>query len=87
MDKKYTRQIWHGEGHPNKVVRDDDDSDTTEPVEHDGIGELLDDLHQGVFSNVRVSTSTSEGNSDHEHNIQFKVEGTSEQFVKLVRNA
>ena len=34
-----------------------------------------------------MSTSASEGNSDYEHNIQLEIEGTSEQFVKLVRNA
>ena len=26
MDKKYTCWIWHGEGDPNEVVRDDDDA-------------------------------------------------------------
>ena len=58
MDKKYTRWIWHGEGDSNEVVRDDDDteddSDAAGPVEHSGIRELLDDLHQGVCSNVRM---------------------------------
>ena len=82
MDKKYICWIWHGEGDPNEVVRNDDDiendSDAAEPVEHDGIGELLDDLHQGVCSNVCMSTSASEGNSNHEHNIRLEVEGTSE---------
>ena len=38
MDKKYTCQIWHGEGDPNEVVRDDDDtkddSDVAKPVEY-----------------------------------------------------
>ena len=47
----------------------EDDSDAAEPIEHGGIGELLDDLHQDICSNVRMSTSTSEGNFDHEHNI------------------
>ena len=45
MDKKYTCWIWHVEGDPNEVVHDDDDteddSDITEPIERDGIGELL----------------------------------------------
>ena len=81
MDKKYTCWIWHGEGDPNEVVHDDDDiednSDAVEPIEHGGIGKLLDDLHQGVCSNVRMSTIASESNSDYEHNIQFEVEGTS----------
>ena len=71
MDKKYTCLIWHGEDNPNEVVRDDDDteddSDAAEPVKYGGIGELLDDLYQDVCSKVRMSTSTSEGNSDHEH--------------------
>ena len=34
-----------------------------------------------------MSTSAFEGNSDHEHNIQLKVEGTSEQFAKPARDA
>ena len=66
----------------SEVVCDDDntedDNDTAEPVEHGSIGELLDDLHQGIYSNVYMSTSVSEGNSDHEHNIRLEVEGTSE---------
>ena len=82
MDKKYIYWIWHGEGDLNKVVHDDDDteddSDAAEPVEYDGIEELFEDLHQGVCSNICISTSASEGNSDHEHNIQLEVEGTSE---------
>ena len=69
MDKKYARWIWYGEGDPNEVVCDNDDtkddSDTAKPVEHGGIGELLDDLHQDVCLNVHMSTSASEGNSDH----------------------
>ena len=54
MDKKYTHRIWHRESDPNKVMRDnddiEDDSDAVESVEHDGIGSLLDDLHQDVRS-------------------------------------
>ena len=73
MDKKYTCWIWHGESDPNKVVHDDDDteddSDAAEPIEHSDIGELLDDLYQDVCSNICMSTSASEGNSDHDHNI------------------
>ena len=69
MDQKNTNWIWHGEGDPNEVVCDDDDieddSDVAEPIEYSGIGELLDYLHQGVCSNVCMSTSASEGNSDH----------------------
>ena len=49
MDKKYTRWIWHGEDDLNEVVHNDDDteddSDAAESIEHDGIGELLDNLH------------------------------------------
>ena len=82
MDKKYTYWIWHREGDLNEVVYDDDDteddSNTIESIEHSDIRELLDDLHQDVCSNVCMSTSASEGNSDHEHNIQLEVEGTSE---------
>ena len=41
MDKKYTCQIWHEEGDPNEVVRDDDDteddSDAAGSIEHSGI--------------------------------------------------
>ena len=73
------------------MVRDDDDteddSDATGPVEHSGIEKLLDDLHQDASSNIRMSTTTSESNSDHKHNIQLEIEGTSEQFAKLVRDA
>ena len=73
MDKKYTCWIWHGEGDPNKVVCDDDDteddSDAGGRVEHSGIGELFDNVHQGACSNVRLSTIASESNSDHEYNI------------------
>ena len=69
MDKKYTCWIWHEEDDPNKVVRDnndtEDNSDAAKPVEHNGIGELLDDLYQVVCSNVCISISASEGNSDH----------------------
>ena len=69
MDKKYTCWIQHGEDDLNEIVHNDDDteddSDVTKPIEHDGIEELLDDLHQGVCSNVCMSTSASEGNSDH----------------------
>ena len=90
MDKKYTYWIWHGEGDPNEVVRNDndteDDSDTAEPVKYSGIEELLDDLHQDVCSNVYMSTSASEDNSDHKHNIWLEIEGTSEQFTNLVRD-
>ena len=91
MDKKYTCWIQHGKGDPNEVMHDnddtEDDSDAAEPVKHGGIKELLDDLHQDVCSNVHMSTNVSEGNSDHEHNIRLKVEETSEQFVKLIRDA
>ena len=91
MDKKYTYCIQHGKGDPNEIVHDDDDtkddSDAVEPVKHGGIGELLDDLHQDVCSNICMSTSTSEGNSDHKYNIQREVEETFEQFAKLVRDA
>ena len=56
MDKKYTCWTWHGEGDPNEVVHDNDDtkddSDADGPVKHSGIEELLDDLHQGACSNV-----------------------------------
>ena len=73
MDKKYTCWTQHGEGNPNEVVHDDDetenDSDANGPVEHSGIGKLLDDLHQGACSNVRMNTAASESNSDYEHNI------------------
>ena len=69
MDKKYTCWIWHEEDDPNEVIRDDDDteddSDAAEPVEQSGIGELLDDLHQDIYSNIRMSTNTSKGNFDH----------------------
>ena len=78
-------------GDPTEVVRDDDDteddSDAAEPVEYGGIGELLDDLYQGVCLSIRISTGASEGNSNYEHNIRLEVEGTYEQFVKLVRDA
>ena len=47
-------------------------------IEYDGIEKLLDDLHQDVYSNICMSTSTSEGNSDHEHNIWLEVEEISE---------
>ena len=91
MDKKYTCWIWHGEGDPNEVVRDDDDieddSNVAGSVEHSGIEELLDDLHQGTCSNIHMNTATSESNSDHEYNIRLEVEGTSEQFVKLVKDS
>ena len=91
MDKKCTCWIWHGEGDPNEVVRDDndteDDSDAAGPVKHSGIEELLDNLHQGTCSNVWMNTAASESNFDYEHNILLEIEGTSEQFVKLVRNA
>ena len=91
IDKKYTCWTWHGEDDPNEVVRDDDDtkddSDADGSVEHMGIGELLHDLHQGACSNVQVNTAASESNSDYEHNIQREIERTSEQFVKLVRDA
>ena len=64
------------------MVRDDDDteddSDVAGPVKHSGIEELLDDLHQGTCSNVRINTAASESNFDHEHNIRLEVEGTSE---------
>ena len=91
MDKKYTRWIWHGEGDPNEVVHDDDDteddSDAAGPVKHSGIEKLLDDLHQDICSNVCISTTASKSNSDHEHNIRLEVKGTSKQFAKLVRDA
>ena len=58
--------------------RTEDDSDTAGPVEHSGIGKLLDDLHQDACSNICMSTTASESNFDHEHNIRLKVEGTSE---------
>ena len=65
--------ILHGEGDLNEVVRDDndteDDSDAAGLVEHSGIGELLDNLHQDACSNVRMSTTVSKSNFDHEHNI------------------
>ena len=74
--------IWHGEGDPNEVVRDNDDtkddSDAAGPVEQSGIRELLDDLYQGVCSNIRISTTAFESNFDHEHNIRLEVEGISE---------
>ena len=73
------------------MVRDDDDteddSDAAGPIEDSGIGELLDDLHHDVYSNVRMSTTASESNYDHKHNIWLEVEGTSEQFAKLVRDS
>ena len=73
MDKKYTCQTWYGKDDPNEVVYNDndteDDNDADGPIEHSGIGELLDDLHQGVCSNVRMNTAASESNSDHKHNI------------------
>ena len=76
---------------PNEVVHDDnnneDDSNADKTVEHDGIGELLDDLYQDIWSNVRISTSASEDNFDHEHNIRLEGEGTFELFAKLVRDA
>ena len=74
MDKKYTRWIWHGEGDPNEVVHDDteDDSDAAKLAEHDGIRELLDDSYQDICSNVCISTSVFEDNSDHEHNIRLR---------------
>ena len=56
----------------------EDDSDAAEPIEYSGIEKLLDDLHQIVCSNVCISTSASEGNSDHEHNIRLEVEETFE---------
>ena len=82
MDKKYTRWIWHGEGDPNEVVYDDDDIDAAEPIEHGGIGSLLDDLHHHSTSNVSISTYASQGSSDHEYNID-EVAGTFEQLAKL----
>ena len=74
MDKKYTCWIQHGEGDPNEVVHDDDDTeddsiDGAGLVEYSGIEKLLDDLHQGACSNVRMNTVVSECNSDHEYNI------------------
>ena len=48
---------------------------------------LLDDLHQGACSDVRMNIAASKSNFDHKHNIQLEVEGTSEQFAKLVRDA
>ena len=89
MNKKYTCWIWHGEGDPTEVMHDDDDteddSDAGGSVEHSGIRELLNDLYQGACSNVCMSTTTSESNYDYDHNIRLEVEGTSEQFAKLVR--
>ena len=80
--KKYTYWIWYGEDDPNEVVRDDDDteddSDAAEPIKYGGIEKLLDDLHQGACLNIRMSTTASESNSDHEHNIRLEVEGTYE---------
>ena len=65
----------------NEVVHDDDDikddSDPVEPVEHDGIDSLLDNLYQDICSNVSMSISVFEGSSDHEHNIN-EVEETFE---------
>ena len=90
MYKKYTHQRWHGEGDLNKVVRNDDDieddSDTTKPIEHGGIGSLLDELHQDIHSNIPMSTSASEDSSNHEHNIN-EIKETSKQFAKLIRDA
>ena len=90
IDTKYTRWIWYREGDLNEVAHDDDDieddSDAVKPIKYDGIDSLLDDLHQGVHSNVSMSTSISEGSFDHKHNIN-EVEETYEQFVKLVRDA
>ena len=34
-----------------------------------------------------MNITTSESNSDYEHNIWLEVEGTSEQFAKLVRDS
>ena len=45
----------------------EDDSDVDGSVEHSGIGELLDDLHQSACSNVCMNTAASESNSDHEY--------------------
>ena len=91
MDKKYICWIQHGEDDPNEVVHDDDDieddSDVARPIEHSGIEKLLDDLHQDTYSNICMSTTASESNSDYEHNIWLEVEGTSKQFAKLVRDA
>ena len=82
MDKKYTCWTWHEKDDWNEVVCNDDDieddSDADGPVEHSGIGELLDDLHQDACSNVCMNTAASESNSDHEHNNGLEVEGTSE---------
>ena len=81
MDEKYTCQIQHRLGDPNEVVRDnddtEDDSDAAEPIKNDGIGSVLDHLHQDIHSNVPMSTSAFEDSSYHEHNIN-KVEGTYE---------
>ena len=55
-----------------------DDSDAAGLVKHSSIGELLDNLYQGDCSNIRMSTTASESNSDHEHNIRLEVEGISE---------
>ena len=87
MDKKYTCWTWHGEGDPNEVEHDDDDTeddnDTNGPIVHSGIEKLLDDLHQDACSNVWMNTAASESNYDHEHNIQLKLEGTSESLQNL----
>jgi Transposase family tnp2/Domain of unknown function (DUF4218)/Transposase-associated domain len=99
MDKKYTRWVWHGEGDPyapvrheghQMVMRHDDHREdvggAAEPAEHSGIGSLLHDLHQGVQSNVPITTCAPESSSDHEHHID-EIEGCSEQFAKLVKDA
>ena len=57
--------IWHGESDLNEVMHDDgdikDDNAAAAPIEYDGIGSLLDDLHQDIHSNISMSTSASEG--------------------------
>ena len=87
IDKKYTCWIQHGEGDPNEVVYDDDDteddSDAAGPIKHSGIEKLLDDLHQGASSNVRMSTTTSENNSDLEHNIHLRQKGLLNSLQSL----
>ena len=55
----------------------EDDSDAAKPIKYDGIGSLLDDLHQDVRSNIPMSISASEGSSNHKHNIN-EIEETSE---------
>ena len=86
MDKSYTHWIWHEEGDPTEVMSDDDDSDADALPKHGGINSLLDDLRQGIHSNMFVGSNASDIRPDHELNIN-DLEGISEHLVKLMRDA